>query len=377
MQSEIRNMSIECTRVGGINLAQGICDLTLPDVLPSAAMEAMQNGMNHYTRHTGTDYLRSQISQKVRSFNGINADPDREIVVSAGATGAFYSACYALLNPGDEVILFEPYYGYHEYTLVSVEAVPVYFKLSPPDFEIDFDELEKVITGRTKALVINTPGNPSGKIFSRGELEQIAKLCEKHDLLVFSDEIYEYITFDGCRHISPASIRGLENRTVTVSGYSKTYSITGWRIGYSIASETFSKLIGYASDLFYVCAPSPLQYAVAKAIETLPPDYYESIRSGYEEKRNLICKTLREVGLEPIVPKGAYYVLADVTRLPGENGKDKALWFLSNTGVAGVPGEAFYRGDTGKNLMRLCFAKDTEVIEDACKRIKREQSRWN
>lgn len=375
-QSEIRNMSLECAKVGGINLSQGICDLKLPDVLAGSAYQAILDEYNHYTRYDGIDLLREQIAQKSIKFNHLDVDPKTNIIVSAGATGAFYSACFALLNSGDEFILFEPYYGYHEATLLAVDLVPVYATLTPPDWQINFDQLDSLITPKTKAILINTPSNPCGKVFTVQELDKLADFAIENDLLVFTDEIYEYITYDGKEHISLGSLKKVADRTVTISGYSKTFSITGWRIGYSIANEEFTSLIGSANDLIYVCAPAPLQHAVAAAISNLSDSFYSDMLKGYQEKRDLFCGTLAEVGLFPFVPQGAYYVLADITKIQGINSKEKAMWLLKETGIASVPGEAFYKNPIGRNLARFCFAKDIHIIEKACDLIISNSKKW-
>jgi aminotransferase len=371
VQAEIRAMSIECEKVGGINLAQGVCDTEVPEVVRRAAQDAFDQGVNSYTRFDGLPALRRAIAAKLSTYNGIAVDPDTQVTVSAGSTGAFYCACLALLNPGDEVILFEPYYGYHVNTLLAVEAVPAYVALRPPDWTFEPDDLERARTSRTKGIVVNTPANPSGKVFSRAELEWIADFATRHDLFVLTDEIYEYIVYDGRRHVSPGSLPGMADRTITISGYSKTFSITGWRIGYSVAHPKWSQMIAYLNDLVYVCAPSPLQYGVAVGIEKLPLTYYQHLADMYAQKRDRLCEALREAGLSPLIPQGAYYVLADVSRLPGRSSKEKAMCLLSQFGVASVPGVAFFRGSSGQNFVRFCFAKSDAELDAACRRLER------
>jgi aminotransferase len=366
VQSEIRNMSIECDRVGGINMSQGICDLELPLPVRQGAADAMSDRENHYTRYDGLEPLRNAIAGKMASFNKVKCDPEKNIVVSAGATGAFYSACLALLNPGDEVLLFEPYYGYHVNTLVAAGAVPVFVPMTPPNWTFTIQDLEKAVSPRTKGIMICTPGNPTGKCFTQEELELIADFAIRHDIFVFTDEIYEYFVFDGRRHISPGTIERIADRTITISGYSKTFSITGWRIGYAVCHEKWQKMIGYINDLVYVCAPAPLQMGVARGITALPQEYYEGLCNEYYQKREQVCGTLKKVGIEPHVPQGAYYVLADVNRLPGRNSKEKAMFLLKTTGVASVPGSAFHAGGRGENLVRFCFAKSASVLDQAC-----------
>lgn len=296
MQSEIRNMSIECDKMDGINLSQGICDLPLSDILVREVGNAVRAGINQYTRYDGIDELRNAIAKKAMHFNLIDADPSKNINVTCGATGALYSACLALLSPSDEVMLFEPYYGYHEYTLRAADLMPVYVKLSPPDWKFDIHEMERAVTPNTKAIIIGTPANPCGKVFSEEELDILGDFCIQHDLIIFTDEIYEYITYDNLKHVSPGSIGKIKDRTVTISGYSKTFSITGWRIGYSIAKEEYASLIGIASDLVYVCAPAPLQFAVAKAIDGLDDTFYHGLCEKFAVKREKICTALTEVG---------------------------------------------------------------------------------
>ncbi len=369
-QSEIRIMSIECEKVKGINLAQGVCDTEVPDVVRTGAKQAIDAGLNSYTRCDGIAELRTAVAEKMRNFNGIECDPETEVIISAGSTGCFYTACLALLNPGDEVILFEPYYGYHLHTLIAVDVKPLFVTMQAPDWRFSLEALERVVTPRTRGILINTPGNPSGKIFTRQELELIAAFAQKHDLFVFTDEIYEYFLYEG-RHISMATLPGMRSRTITMSGYSKTFSITGWRIGYTVCERKWAQAISYFNDLVYVCAPAPLQRGVAEGIRKLPQEFYRQISEEYVQKRDLLCGTLQEVGLTPSVPRGAYYVLADASILPGASGKEKSMYLLRETGVATVAGSAFYHGSGGDNLLRFCFAKTDAELAEACHRLKR------
>jgi aminotransferase len=362
-------MSIECEKVGGINLAQGVCDTDVPFLVAEGAKRGIENGTNSYTRFDGLSLLREAIARKVQHYNCIKADPETDIVVSSGSTGALYCTCLALLDPGDEVILFEPYYGYHLNTLLAVEAIPTYVPLRPPDWSFARHELEQVVTSRTKAIVVNTPCNPSGKVFSREELKDIAEFAIRHDLFVFTDEIYEHFLYDGRPHISPGSLDGLKDRTITISGFSKTFSITGWRIGYAISTAKWSKRIGHMNDLIYVCAPSPLQYGVAIGLSQLPPGFFDALSIEYASKRDRICGALARAGLAPYIPQGAYYVLADVSSLPGKSSKERAMFLLTQAGIAAVPGEAFFHNGSGKDLVRFCFAKTDEELQEACDRL--------
>ena len=369
--SEIRAMTQACVQANGLNMAQGVCDTPVPPVVLRAAEQAMERGKNVYSRFDGLPELREAITTKLAQYNGIVADPETDVTVSAGATGAFHCTCLALLNPGDEVILFEPYYQYHISALLAVEAVPVTVKMRAPDWTFSMAEVERAITPRTKAIIVNSPGNPSGKVFSRQELESLAAIAQQEDLLVFTDEIYEYFLYDGRTHVSVATLPRMADRTITIGGYSKTFSITGWRIGYSVAEAGWAKAIGAMSDVLYVCAPTPLQYGVAAGIRELGESFYGDLAGEHQQKRDRFCRALVKAGLPPAVPQGAYYVLADVSRLPGKTGRERALHLLEKTGVAGVPGEAFFDGPEGSRFMRFCMAKTDEDLARACRCIER------
>ena len=369
--SEIRAMTQACAEVDGINMAQGVCDTPVPVVVLEGAEKAMESGKNVYTRFDGLPELRQALAAKLARYNGIKADPETEITVSAGATGSFHCACLALLNPGDEVILFEPYYQYHISALLAVEAVPVIVKMTAPHWTFSTDELERAISPRTKAIIVNSPGNPSGKVFARTELENIANVTIRHDLFAITDEIYEYFLYDGCQHISLATLSGMGDRSITIGGYSKTFSITGWRIGYSVAQKRWAYLIGAMNDLLYVCAPAPLQSGVASGIEQLPELFYRGLARDFQKKRDRFCHALEKAGLTPSIPQGAYYVLAEISHLPGKTGKERAMYLLNKTGIAGVPGEAFFSGAEGHHFIRFSFAKTDSDLEEACRRLAR------
>ena len=281
----------------------------------------------------------------------------------------------ALFDPGDEIVLFEPYYGYHLNAAVvaglGIRTVP----LSPPDFAIDPDRVRAALTPRTRAILVNTPMNPCGKVFDREELLAIAEICHEHDLICLTDEVYEYLIYDDRTHVSMASLPGMRDRTITLSSYSKTFSITGWRVGYMCGPAPLAEAVGLVNDLYYICAPAPLQRAVATGVRDLPPAYYADMRADYARKREIFCGVLREVGLEPIVPDGAYYVLADVKSLGCETAKDAAMRLLHEAGVASVPGSAFYTGATGEGLTRFCYAKRDADLEKACENLTRWAAR--
>ena len=371
LQSEIRAMTTECDRMGGINLAQGVCDTPAPEIVEAAAMKAIRDGQNIYTRCDGMQRLRAAIAAKQQRDYGLVYDAEREVLAASGATAALHVAAMALLNPGDEVLVFEPFYGYHVNTLKSLRIQPVLVALAEPDFELDTDALRAAVTPRTRAVLLNTPANPSGKIFSRAELEQVAELCRAHDLFLITDEIYEYFVYDGARHIAPATLPGMRERTIVISGYSKTFSITGWRIGYATADARWMPAMAHFHDLTYVCAPAPLQVGAAVGIEQLPPSYYAQLATDYQAKRGKMAAALEAAGMKPSVPAGAYYIMARVDHLPGKTAPEKARHLLKATGVAAVAGSAFFRPGHGENLLRFCFAKRDAELDEACARLRK------
>jgi aminotransferase len=371
MQSEIRAMSVECDRIGGINLAQGVCDTPVPGPVENAAIAAIVAGHNIYTRLDGITRLRTAIADKQLRDYGLRYDAENEVMVACGATAGLHAAAMALLNPGDEVLLFEPFYGYHVSTLKSMRVKPVLVPLAEPDWTLDTDALRAAITPRTRAILVNTPANPSGKVFSGSELEAIADAAREHDLFVFTDEIYEYFVYDGAKHICLATLEGMRERTVVMSGFSKTFSVTGWRLGYVTADAKWMGAMGYFHDLTYVCAPSALQHGVAAGLEQLPPEFYIQLAADHQSKRERMLSALRDAGMEPSVPAGAYYVLARASRLSGETAAQKARHLLAATGVAAVAGSAFFRPGRGEDLLRFCFAKKDADLDDACARLRR------
>lgn len=363
-------MSIECDKVGGINLSQGVCNLEVPPVVKEEAQKAIDAGRNAYTRYDGIQEIREAVAKKLNRLYGIDADPEREIVVTSGSTGAFYCAALGLLDPGDEVILFEPYYGYHLSTLQATGAKATYVTLDFPDLSFGMEDLKQALSPRTKGIMVCTPSNPSGKVFSKDEIELIGRFALENDLFIFTDEIYEHFVYDGAKHLPPGSLEHLSDHVITISGQSKTFSITGWRIGYCHCSPKWSQTIGYFHDLVYVCAPAPLQVGVAHGLMELEESYYESLLQAFVNKRELICSTLDRAGFSPKVPEGGYYVMADISKLPGKTSKEKAMYLLETTGVACVPGEAFYhKPEDGTDIARFCFAKSDQELQEACERI--------
>jgi aminotransferase len=371
VQSEIRAMTAACDAMGGINLAQGVCDTPVPAPVEAEAHAAIEGGYNIYTRLDGIARLRTAIAKKQQRDYGLAFDPESEVLVASGASGGLHAAAMALLNPGDEVILFEPFYGYHVATLTSQRVKPVLVALAEPDFALDAAALRAAITPRTRAIVLNTPANPSGKVFTQAETEAVCQVCVEHDLFLITDEIYEYFVYDGTLHIAPATLPGMRERTIVISGFSKTFSITGWRLGYVTADARWMPSIAYFHDLTYVCAPAPFQHAAAAGLEQLPPSFYQQIAADHQSKRERMVAALRDAGLTPTVPAGAYYVLADVSRIPGATAAEKARTLLRETGVAAVAGSAFFREGRGENLLRFCFAKQDAALDEACARLRK------
>ena len=365
-------MSVACDAAGGVNLAQGICDTPVPSVVEQGAIDAILAGQNIYTRLDGIAALREAIAAKLQQHNGITADPEREVLVTNGATGALYTTLLALLNPGDEVVFFEPFYGYHVSTVLSLRMVAQVVPLTAPDWALDTEALRAAVTEKTRAIIINTPSNPSGKVFSRAELQAIAAVAQEHDLYVITDEIYEYFVYDGAEHVSMATLPGMRGRTVTISGLSKTFSVTGWRVGYLTAPEDLVPAIGYFHDLVYICTPSPAQYgALAGLTQLAATSFYADLKADHQRKRGQLCDALTAAGLRAPAPAGAYYVFADASHLPGATAAERARMLLRETGVAAVAGSAFFREGRGETMLRFCFGKQDADLERACEALAR------
>ncbi|MBN2289704.1 MAG: aminotransferase class I/II-fold pyridoxal phosphate-dependent enzyme [Candidatus Glassbacteria bacterium] len=365
-QSEIRSMTRRAVEMGGVNLSQGLCDLPTPGPVKEAACRAIRQDNNTYAPMNGLACLREKIAEKLKAFNGISADPETEITVTSGATGGYTCALLALLEAGDRVLVFEPFYGYHAGTLKILGFEPVALRLEPPDWSIDFARLEELLAGGVKALLLNTPANPMGKVFSGLEMEKIAGLCRKYDLWVITDEIYEYITFGGHRHLSIGALEGMAGRTVTVSGFSKTLAMTGWRLGYAAGPAAVIGKMALVSDLIYICAPRPLQAGVASALGELDPGYYDSLRRIYGSKRELLSRALEKFGFAPLPLEGTYFLLADYSERYGAVGSlEAANRLLDETGIASVPAASFYSGGADRTWLRFCFAKEDRELERA------------
>jgi aminotransferase len=371
-ESVIREMTRLANRHGAVNLAQGMPDFDPPATIVEAASRALREGFNQYAITWGAPALRTEIARKARDFNHLPwTDPDKHITVTCGSTEAMMCTMLALVNPGDEVIVFEPWYENYGPDTKLAQAKPVYVKLHPPHWSFDETELRKAFTPRTRAIIVNTPHNPTGKVFTRHELTLIAELCQQHNAWAVTDEIYEHILYDNREHISIASLSGMSDRTVTVSGLSKTFSVTGWRLGYAIAPESITTGIRRVHDFLTVGAPHPLQMAAVEALR-LPQSYYHDLVTKYAERREVLCKGLREAGFEFEQPQGAYYVMTSCK--PFGYDDDRVFvreLLIPQVGVAAVPGSSFCDADKGRGSVRFMFAKKVETLLEAADRLKK------
>ncbi|MFO0981246.1 MAG: aminotransferase class I/II-fold pyridoxal phosphate-dependent enzyme [Planctomycetota bacterium] len=370
-ESVIREMTRLAMLHQAINLAQGFPDFPAPPELKQAAARAIEADFNQYAITWGAKPLRDEIVRRATAYNGLECEAETHVTVTCGATEAMIATLLAVVDPGEEVIIFEPFYENYGPDCILSQAQPVFVPLHPPQFAIDFDQLRAAFTSRTRAIIINTPNNPTGKVFSRAELERIAALCIEHDVLAITDEIYEYILYDGRQHVSIGSLPGMRDRTVTISGLSKTFSVTGWRLGYAIASPQLTSAIRKVHDFLTVGAPHPLQIAAAELL-THADRYLAGLRTAYQLRRDLLVADLREAGLPVFVPSGAYYVLADIGDLGLGDDLAVTRHLVEKVGVAVVPGSSFYKSSAaGRRLIRFCFPKKDETLRAAGERLKR------
>lgn len=368
-ESVIREMTRVCIAYQGINLAQGFPDFSAPDLIKEEAVQAIRDNCNQYSITWGTPSLRHAISEKFASYNRVQVDPEREITVCCGSTESMISSLLAIVNPGEEVIVFEPYYENYGPDSILCGATPRFVTLHEPDWQFDEKELERAFNNKTKAIVINTPNNPTGKVFSRAELECIAQLCQKWGVIAVTDEIYEHILYDGAEHISIASLPGMRDNTITINSISKTYSLTGWRVGWAIAPPDITSSIRKVHDFLTVGAPHPLQEAAARALK-IDSSYYEELSKGYAERRDFFLSTLEKAGFRVFRPRGAYYIMTDVSHWGYTDDVAFAMKLIKEAGVATVPGSAFYsRSELGKGKVRFCFPKKTETLAAAADRL--------
>jgi len=374
-ESVIREMTRVSNSRGGINLAQGFPDFDPPEALKKAAMQAILDGYNQYAVTFGEADLRQAIVDKARQYNQISYDPETEVTVTCGATEAMIATLTALVNPGDEIIIFEPFYENYGPDAILSGATPRYVTLRPPQWNYDPEELAETFNENTKAVIINTPNNPTGKVFSGQELEHIASQCIQWDALAITDEIYEHILYDRETHISMASIKGMADRTVTINSLSKTYSVTGWRVGWALARADITSRIRKVHDFLTVGAPAPFQKAGVYALG-MGDAYYAALKLRYQTARDRVCSALNAAGFTVHPPKGAYYIMAQSWPLMKQLKETTAYQFclklIDETGIATVPGTAFYHSrDMGHDYVRFCFAKNEKTLDDICERLQR------
>ncbi|MGZ8571454.1 MAG: pyridoxal phosphate-dependent aminotransferase [Actinomycetota bacterium] len=369
-ESVIREMTRLAMEHDAINLAQGFPDFPAPAQVKEAARRAIAEDLNQYPITWGEQELREAIAAKYARVYGMSVDPERNLCVTCGSTEAMISSLLGVLDPGDEVVIFEPYYENYGPDTILADAVPRFVSLREPDWSFDEAELSAAFTNRTRGIVLNTPNNPTGKVFARGELEVIARLCQKWGAVAFTDEIYEHITYGDVRHVPLATIAGMEDRTVTVSALSKTYAVTGWRVGWVIAPAKLADGIRTVHDFLTVGAPTPLQHAGIVALG-LPDAYYETISREYAERRALMLDILAEAGFGFTPPQGAYYVMADISHLGFANDVEAARHMAEDVGVAVVPGSSFYsRPELGRNVVRFAFCKHLATLREAGERLR-------
>jgi aspartate/methionine/tyrosine aminotransferase len=367
-ESVIRGMTRLAQQHGAINLAQGFPNFACPDLLKEAAAQAIRDDVNQYAITWGARPLRDAVARKYGAWYGLAVDPETEVTITCGATEAMASALLAIVDPGDEVVVFEPFYENYGPDAILCGARPVYVPIAP-DRPLDLDRLAAAFSSRTRAIVVNTPNNPTGRVLSRAELEAIAALCIRHGAYAVTDEIYEHILYDGA-HLPLATLPGMRELTITISGYSKTFAITGWRIGTIVAPPPLTAAIRKVHDFLTVGAPAPLQQAVAVAIDALPRTYYAEMAGAYRRRRDLLVGALRAAGFACTPPEGAYYVLAGYGALGDEDDVAFARRLVERHGVACVPASSFFAApDPARRIVRFAFCKTDDVLEEAARRL--------
>jgi aspartate/methionine/tyrosine aminotransferase len=375
-ESVIRGMTRLAREYNSINLAQGFPNFPAPELLKEAATRAIQDDLNQYAITWGAQRLRNALARKYHDWYGLEVDPEREITVTCGATEAMISTLLAVVNPGEEVIVFEPFYENYGPDTILADAKPVYVPLEP-DRPLDIERMSSAFSPRTRAIIVNTPSNPAGRVLTASELNTIRDLCVRYDVLAITDEIYEHIRFDG-DHIPLATLPGMKERTVTISGASKTFSVTGWRVGWILAPEVLTGAIRKVHDFLTVGAPAPLQEGVAVALEQLDRSFYQQLATDYRRRRDLLYRALVDSGFKCASPEGAYYILADFSGmgLPRTerilSDTEFAVWLSKEIGVTPVPGSSFFRdaSDAGRTLVRFVFCKTDDILEEAARRLR-------
>ncbi len=370
-ESAIRDMSMLAEKVGAVNLAQGSPDFPAPAPVKRAASAAVREDRNQYELTMGSQQLREAIAAKMERFNGISPDPDDEVTVTCGSTEAITAAMISLTGPGDRVVVPEPFYeSYIPATIIS-GARAIHFRLSEPGFALPEEALKVAFSRGPKAILLNTPNNPTGRVFTTRELKVVADLCEDHDVVAITDEIYEHLVYDGNRHVSLASMGDMYERTVTVSGFSKTFSITGWRLGYAVAEKRLTRALRTVHDYLTVCAPTPLQRAAVVAL-ALPDSYYRGLAATYDKKRLFLMKSLQELGFSCLRPEGAFYIFADFSGISRLDDFAFAEHLAREVGVAAVPASSFYaRRGAGRSRVRFTFTKKEATLEEAVRRMRK------
>lgn len=361
---------------GAINLSQGFPDFDGPPDVIDAVVAALRAGHNQYARSMGHPALVGAIADRQRALYGLDFDPMKEVIVFSGATEGIFSSMMGLLEPGDEVILFEPFYDSYPVCVALAGAVPRYVTLRFPDFALDVDELARQFSRRTKLVVINTPHNPSGKVFSRGELEAIARLCVEHDAYVLTDEVYEHLVYDDAQHVPMATLPGMRPRTLSISSAGKTFSFTGWKIGWATGPEAMVAAAQAAHQFVTFATSTPMQVAIAHAIQSLGPEFYGQLRADYTARRDLLATVLRDAGFEVSLPRGAYFILADFRKLHPGDDVAFARHLVEKVGVAAIPPTSFYARDLdeGRRLVRFAFCKREATLRAAAERLSRVQA---
>ena len=373
-ESVIREMTRQAMLHGAVNLAQGFPDFPAPEEVKRAAQQAIAADVNQYAITWGAKSLRNAIARQMQAWQGLEVDPEREITVCCGSTEAMIAAMMAVTNSGDEVVIFEPFYENYGPDAILSGAKPRFVKLRPPDdpageWTFDHDELRAAFNERTKAIIVNTPNNPTGKVVTRAELEFIRDLCVEFDALALTDEIYEHILYDGTEHISIARLDGMRERTVTINGMSKTYSVTGWRVGWAVAAPQLTNAIRKVHDFLTVGAAAPLQEAGAVAL-SLPDAYYKELASAYRARRERMLAALGQTGFLAYVPRGAYYIMTDISAFGFPDDASFARYLVQEVGVAVVPGSSFYNDPRdGARQVRFAFCKKDATLDEAGKRL--------
>ncbi|MGA7915164.1 MAG: aminotransferase class I/II-fold pyridoxal phosphate-dependent enzyme [Candidatus Acidiferrales bacterium] len=372
-ESVIREMTRLALQYKAVNLSQGFPDFPAPAEIKCAAQEAIAADINQYAITWGAKSLRNAIAGKFMQTNGLAIDPGREITVCCGSTEAMISSMLAIINPGDEVVVFEPFYENYGPDAILSGATPRYVKLHPPQWTFDPQELAAAFGPNTKAIILNTPNNPTGKVFSRAELEQIRDLCVEHNSFAITDEIYEHMLYDGARHISMATLDGMRHRTITINALSKTYSVTGWRVGWAIASPEVTSAIRKVHDFLTVGAAAPLQEAGAVALQ-FPPEYYATLAAEYAHRRERLLGILTGAGFHCFKPGGAYYIMTDISAFGFPDDVAFAKYLVTEIGVAAVPGSSFYRNPAdGRTHLRFTFCKTEKTFQAAAERLAKLQ----